>query len=192
MFSPTKSALLQAAENVHLTTWPGLTEQKINKHLKMTPAIAMIRMNQRLQNIRSTSKDSITSDIEEETVTPAGLGSKTHLVYAVVVEQVKLYMDLTGRFPVRSSKGNWYVMICYYYDCNYVKPVPMKSRSASELLKAYGGIHQELASRGFKPKLQTLDNEAYVALKSFFHRQRCGVSTCSTTLSQTQRRRSGH
>jgi hypothetical protein len=59
-------------------------------------------------------------------------------------------------------------MICYSYDCTYVKPVPIKLRSASEWLKAYGGIHQELTSRGFKPKLQTLDNEASAALKSFF------------------------
>jgi hypothetical protein len=44
----------------------------------------------------------------------------------------------------------------------------MKSRSASELLKAYEHIHQELTSRGFKPKLQTLDNEVSGALKSFF------------------------
>jgi hypothetical protein len=37
MFSPTKYALLQAVNNGHLTTWSGLTEQEINKHLKMTP-----------------------------------------------------------------------------------------------------------------------------------------------------------
>jgi hypothetical protein len=44
----------------------------------------------------------------------------------------------------------------------------MKSRSASELLKSYGGIRQELTSKVFKPKLQTLDNEASAALKSYF------------------------
>jgi hypothetical protein len=86
----------------------------------------MGHMNQRRQNIRSTSKDSITSDIENETMTTVGLGSKTHLVYAVVIHQGQLHTYLTGIFPVRSSKGNWYVMICYSYDCNYVKPVPMK------------------------------------------------------------------
>jgi hypothetical protein len=42
----------------------------------------------------------------------------------------------------------------------------MKSWSASEWLKPYEHIHQELTSRGFKPKLQTLDNEASSALKS--------------------------
>jgi hypothetical protein len=112
MFSPTKSALLQAVKNGHIITWPGLTEQAINKHLKMTPATAMGHMNQRRQNMRSTSKVSTTSDIEDEAVAPAGLGSKTHLVYAVVIYQGQLYTDLTGRLPVTSSKGNWYVMIC--------------------------------------------------------------------------------
>jgi hypothetical protein len=38
LFSPTKSALLQAVKNGHLITWPGLMEKAINKHLKLTPA----------------------------------------------------------------------------------------------------------------------------------------------------------
>jgi hypothetical protein len=96
------------------------------------------------------------------------MGTKTHLVFALLVHQGQLYTDLTGKFPVRSSKGNSYVMVCYVYDCNYVKVVPMKSRSASEWVKVYDQIHQELTVKGFKPKLQTLDNEASAALKHFF------------------------
>jgi hypothetical protein len=96
------------------------------------------------------------------------LGTKTHLLYAVVVDQGQLYTNLTGKFPVRSSKGNSYVMVCYVYDCNYIKVIPMKSRSASEWFKAYDNIHQELTVKGFKPKLQTLNNETSAALKNFF------------------------
>jgi hypothetical protein len=92
----------------------------------------------------------------------------THLVYAVLVDQGQPYTDLTGKFLVISSKGNSYVMVYYIYDCNYVKVVPMKSRSDSELVKAYEHIHQELTAKGFKPKLQTLNNEASAALKHFF------------------------
>jgi hypothetical protein len=44
----------------------------------------------------------------------------------------------------------------------------MKSRSDSEWVKAYDHIHQELTAKGFKPKLQNLDNEAWVALKNVF------------------------
>jgi hypothetical protein len=51
LFSPTKSALLQAVKSGHLITWPGLTEDAIHKHLKLTPATAMGHMNQRRQNI---------------------------------------------------------------------------------------------------------------------------------------------
>jgi hypothetical protein len=164
LFSPMKSALLQAVKDGHLITWPGLTEHAINKHLKLTPATAMVHMNQRRQNIRSTSK----ATIRKEPTLDTDLGTKTHLVYAVVVDQGQLYTDLTGKFPMRSSKGNTYVMVCYIYDCNYVKVIPMKFRSASEWVKAYDTIHQELTVKGFKPKLQTLNNEASSSLKSFF------------------------
>jgi hypothetical protein len=44
----------------------------------------------------------------------------------------------------------------------------MKYWSASERVKAYDTIHQELTVKGFKPKLQTLDNEASAALKNSF------------------------
>jgi hypothetical protein len=164
LFSPTKSAMLQAVKDGHLITWPGLTEDAINTHLKLTPATAMGHMNQRRQHIRSTSK----APIEKQPTTDTYLGTKTHLVYAVVVDQGQLYTDLTGKFPVQYSKGNSYVMVCYVYDCNYVKVIPMKSRSASEWVKAYNTVHQELTVKGFKPKLQTLDNEASAALKNFF------------------------
>jgi hypothetical protein len=59
-------------------------------------------------------------------------------------------------------------MVCYVYDCNYVKVIPVKSRSASEWVKSYDTIHQELTVKGFKPRLQTLDNETLTALKIFF------------------------
>jgi hypothetical protein len=160
--------LLQAVKNGPLIAWPGLTEKAINKHLKLTPATAMGKLNQRRQNIRSASKTPITSDIEDSTTTNTNSGTKTHLVYAVLVDQGQLYTDLTGKFPVRSSKGNSYVIVCYVFDCNYVKVVPVKSRSESEWVKAYDHIHQELTAKGFKPKLQTLDNEASTALKNFF------------------------
>jgi hypothetical protein len=127
LFSPTKSAMLQAVKDGHLISWPGLTEDAINKHLKLTQATYMGHMNQRRQHIRSTSK----APIEKQPTPDTDLGTKTHLMYAVVVNQGQLYTNLTGKFPVRSSKGNSYVMVCYVYDYNYVKVIPMKYRSAS-------------------------------------------------------------
>jgi hypothetical protein len=124
----------------------------------------MGHFNQWRQNIRSSSK----APLEKQPTPDTDLGTKTHLVYAVIVDQAQLYTDLTGKFPVRSSKGNSYVMVCYIYDCNYVKVIPMKSRYASEWVKAYDTIHQELTVKAFKPKLQTLDNKASTDLKNLF------------------------
>jgi hypothetical protein len=114
LFSPTKSAILQAVKDGHLITWPGLTEDAINTHLKLTPATSMGHMNQRRQNIGSTSK----APIVDQPTPDTDLGTNTHLVYAVVVNQGQIYTDLTGKLLVRSSKGNSYVMVCYVYDCN--------------------------------------------------------------------------
>jgi hypothetical protein len=50
--------------------------------------------------------------MEDEAVTPAGSGSKAHFVYAVVVDEGELYTHLTGKFPVISIKGNWYIRVC--------------------------------------------------------------------------------
>jgi hypothetical protein len=88
--------MLQAVKDGHLITWPGLTEDAINKHLKLTPATAMGHMNQRRHIIRSTSR----APIEKQQPPETDVGTKTHLVYAVVVDQGQLYTDLTGKFPV--------------------------------------------------------------------------------------------
>jgi hypothetical protein len=47
MFSCTKSVLVHAIKRGNLATWPGLTVEAVNKHLKLTPETAMGHMNQR-------------------------------------------------------------------------------------------------------------------------------------------------
>jgi hypothetical protein len=57
----------------------------------------------------------------------------------------------------------------------------MKSRSASEWVNVYDHIHQELTVKGFKPKLQTLDNEASAALKNFVQPMMWSTNWCRPT-----------
>jgi hypothetical protein len=44
----------------------------------------------------------------------------------------------------------------------------MKSKSGAEWVRALGNVLDETTSKGFKPKMQTMDNEASVALKNYF------------------------
>jgi hypothetical protein len=71
IFICTKPALIHAVKKGHLATWPGLTENAINKYLKLTPATTMGHMNQKRQNIRSTNKK-VKSESEYEDTTPQG------------------------------------------------------------------------------------------------------------------------
>jgi hypothetical protein len=83
--------MLQAVKDGHMITWPGLTEATINKHLKLTPATDTGHMNHRRQNILSTSKDPSEKQQSPDTY----LGTKSHIMYAVVVDQGQLYTDLS-------------------------------------------------------------------------------------------------
>jgi hypothetical protein len=163
MFSCTKSALVHAIKKGHLTTWPGLTVEAVNKHLKLTPATAMGHMNQRHQNTRSTKPKLITQD--DENITPLGSEEKKHLVFALVLDHGQVYTDLTEAFPTRSSRGNSGMMIYYSYDANYIRPIAMKSKSGAEWVRAFGVVFEEMLAKGVKPRLQTMDNEASAALK---------------------------
>jgi hypothetical protein len=46
------------------------------------------------------------------------------------------YMDGTGRFPQRSSRGNEYILIGYHFDGNAILGQPIKNRSADTLTTA--------------------------------------------------------
>jgi hypothetical protein len=76
MFSCSKYSLVHAVKKGHLGTWPGLTEEAINKYLKMTPATAMGYMNQKRQNIRSTN-EKVKSESKDVDITPRGSSEKT-------------------------------------------------------------------------------------------------------------------
>jgi hypothetical protein len=105
MISFTRSALIHAVKKGHLATWRGLTEDAINKYLKLTPATTMGHMNQKRQNTRSTSKK-VKHESEDEDITTQVSSEKTHLFFAVVLDQGQSCTDLMGTFPARSSKGN--------------------------------------------------------------------------------------
>jgi hypothetical protein len=166
MFSCTKSDLVHEIKKGHLTTWPGLTVESVNKHLKLTPATAMGHMNQKRQNTRST-KPKLIAQYDED-INPLGSEEKTHLVFAVVLDHGQVYTDLTGAFPTRSSRGNNVLMICYSYDANYIRPIAKKSKSGAEWVRAFGVLFDEMTEKGFKSKLQNMDNEASAALKIYF------------------------
>jgi hypothetical protein len=60
------------------------------------------------------------------------------------------------------------MMVCYSYYANYIRPIAMNSKSGAEWVRAFGIVFDEMKAKGFKPKLQTMNNEASAALKKYF------------------------
>ena len=142
-------------------------------------------LNQSRQNIRSTKPDpnptksrqhldsakpdpNLLADgalLSDPTI-PTGPSECTHHVFAAVHDITgQIYTDLTGRFPVQSSRGYKYILVLYDCDSNAILTEPMRNRSDTEHLRAYNKLHQYLLDRGFRPLLQKMDNEASAALK---------------------------
>jgi hypothetical protein len=154
-----KSTWIKTIKNGNFTSWPGLTEQAIEKYLSKSPATVKGILNQQRKNARSMkSKKQKEYDMESETDSDKSL--KTHCIYAAVLDAGQIYTDQTGSFPVISSIGNVSIMVLYEYDGNEIMDEPIKHNKAGEPLRSFQVMDQKLTSRGLKPKRMTLDNDA--------------------------------
>jgi hypothetical protein len=162
-FSPVKSTWITAIKNGHFTSWPGLIEHAVEKHLSKSTSTTKGNLNQQRQHSRSTK---VTDPTVIRAEPDLDQGIKTQYIYAETIDAGQIYTDQTGRFPVVSSKGNKYIMILYDYDRNAIFSQPIKERTAPELLRAFQVMEQELVARGLTPKLMKLENEASKLLKN--------------------------
>jgi hypothetical protein len=167
-FSPVKSTWTTAIKNGNFSSWPGLTEHGVEKHLSKSTSATKGHLNQQRQNARTTKIKDAKVIITEPDIDHA---IKTQFIYAAAIDAGQIYTDQTGIFPVVSSKGNKYIMILYDYDSNVILAQPIKDRTAPELLKAFQVMEQALVARVLRPKLMKLDNEASKLLKTYLHQQ---------------------
>ena len=75
------------------------------------------------------------------------------------------HSDLTGQMPIKSRRGNKYMLVSVYN--NYVYNIPMTGKSGPEYVKAYKELFAHFKKRGVKPKAQRIDNETSRALTNY-------------------------
>ena len=89
----------------------------------------------------NTMKEIIDDDILQDAFPPSDtLNHKTHSVIYHVHETSstgRAYLDLTGRFPYRSSRGAQYIMVAYHYDSDAVLVEPLQNRNAQSLVAVW-------------------------------------------------------
>ena len=76
------------------------------------------------------------------------------------------YVDLTGRFPYRSSRGNEYILVGYNYDGNCILAEPVKNREAASITKAWQKMNKKFEIAGIQPEVYLLDNEISLEFKA--------------------------
>ena len=67
--------------------------------------------------------------------------------------------DLPGRFPIKSARGNSYILVMYCYTNNAILAEPIQSRLATDIEKGYNKLYKKLLLSGIIPVLQQMDNE---------------------------------
>ena len=124
---------------------------------------------QYLQSTTKPAKEPIQQICEEEKL------HKTNNVCYIVTElshcDLTAYIDLTGRFPFQSSRGNNYIRVGYHYDSNAILTEPLKNRTASEITKTWKIINNKCAQAGMQPNTYVLDNEISNELRQAFYKQ---------------------
>jgi hypothetical protein len=188
-FSPVKSTWITAIKNGHFTSWPGLTEHAVEKHLSKSTSTTKGHLNQQRENVRSTKVKDPNVIMPEPDLDQ---GIKNQDVYDAIIDAGQIYTDQKGRFPVVSSKGKTYIMILYDYDRNAILAQPIKDITAPELLRAFQVMEQELVARGLKPKLTRLENEASKLLKTYSRISHFNWSLHTAIDAMQQKGRSDH
>ena len=161
-FRPSISTSLEATERNFFATWPNLTPEVICRYLQPSIATAKGHLNQQRQHRCKPFT-------EEPQLTP--ITTRTHTIYTAIVNPKQptgnSFGDLTGRFPIQSNRGANYIFVLYDYDSNAIIVRPLRNRSAQEIQRVFTTVHAHLVARGLRPRLHTLDNEAYTNLKDF-------------------------
>jgi hypothetical protein len=81
-----------------------------------------------------------------------------------------IYHNLTGIFPFMSFNGSVCFFILYHYKLNAILIMPILGLDNMSMLNAYTTQFDELKAKGFKPKLNIMDNQATGHIKKILQK----------------------
>jgi len=98
-------------------------------------------IKQERKNLQSTKASVLKDALDEDFFPPSDTPNlKTNDTVYAMVDPSKMgsaSMDLTGRFPYTSRRGNQYVLVGYHYDANYIAAIPLKRRTGTEITNGW-------------------------------------------------------
>jgi hypothetical protein len=84
-----------------------------------------------------------------------------------------VYNDLTGSFPFVLLEGSVCCFVLYHYKSNCILASQIKGMDDRTIFELYKKYFEELTSKGFKPKLNIMDNQATKHIKQYLSDNNC-------------------
>jgi hypothetical protein len=84
-----------------------------------------------------------------------------------------VYNDLTGSFPFILLDGSVCFFVMYHYEANAILAKPISGLDDISIFNTYKMQFEDLTSKGFKPKINIMDNQATKHIKAFLSEQQC-------------------
>ena len=85
---------------------------------------------------------------------------KSNDVAYAIIDKIDIctdYTDLAGRFSMRSSRCNQYILVGYHFDGNCIYGKAVKDRKAATLIAAWKQLHDIFAKSGAAPNTYVMD-----------------------------------
>ena len=169
---PTVATWSKAIDAGYYLGWPGLTASRVRKYLPDSEETTLGHQKLVRQGLRSTRKPAPTTskgeDEEGDTApvkprpTALTIGRRRNVIACSLPSDELRGMfgtDQTGRLPTVSDRGHKYIFLLADVDTDYIYAVPIRSRKAGEILKAFQEAYDKLSSCGFEPVLHRIDHE---------------------------------
>jgi hypothetical protein len=86
-----------------------------------------------------------------------------------------VYNDLTGNFPFMSIDGSVCFFVLYHYKTNAILVKPIANVDDRSIFAAYKEVFETLEMKGYKPKMNVMDNQATKYIKKFLTEKECDL-----------------
>ncbi len=84
-----------------------------------------------------------------------------------------IYNNLTGLYPFVSLDGSVCFFVLYHYKSNRILADPITGLDDKTIFEAYKKKFEMLTKKGFKPKLNVMDNQATKYIKQYLDENEC-------------------
>jgi hypothetical protein len=86
-----------------------------------------------------------------------------------------VYNDLTGNIPFMSIDGSICFFVLYHYKTKAILVKPIGNLNDCSMFDAYKEKFESLKAKGYKPKMNVMDNQATKYIKQFLTKKECNL-----------------